>query len=239
MATLLQKWLIHYDPIHRGWTPAGIANGVCCSCGYFFPRTSGGYNLWRKIGDNPVASDPIVGAAGHDAQRIHTFPWIEHAAETTYTYALSAIGGGGIENMNNRSITEAAFDEHGLWRGTMPNAPADLAVESRTGGRFRIAWSYSRQGQQAQADRFRLYHNSGSGAVDYDTIVAEIPCKRSGLYYEYLSAAFEHGHTVTWCVRAVSTDNVEEGNRTTITGTAHGQAPAIRPVSTAETIEVP
>ena len=28
MSDLLEKWLRHYDPIHRGWTPAGIANGA-------------------------------------------------------------------------------------------------------------------------------------------------------------------------------------------------------------------
>ncbi|UCD28531.1 MAG: hypothetical protein JSV03_15855, partial [Planctomycetota bacterium] len=98
VVSLLQRWLSHYDPIHRGWTPVGIANGICTTVGYSFPRIRGGYNLRRAVDRKPEASDLIVGVAGADAQTIHNFSWVTHQASTDYYYRLTAVSGGGVEN---------------------------------------------------------------------------------------------------------------------------------------------
>ena len=96
---LLAKWLDHYDPIHRGYTPRGIANGVCATAGWTFPRLGGGYNLYRGT---PTADDidygVPVGAAGAGAGRINNFLWRPHTADTEYFYVCRAVGGGGVES---------------------------------------------------------------------------------------------------------------------------------------------
>ncbi|NLX12491.1 MAG: hypothetical protein GXY44_02410 [Phycisphaerales bacterium] len=226
---LLQYWLRHYDPIHRGWTPKGIANGLCSTEGFFFPRIAGGYNLFRAVGRVPADCDPIVGAAGHDAVTIRTFPWIRHAASTVYMWRLAAIGGGGVGNCTDEASTTTAFDEAGRWVGCRPNAPADLRVTALSGGRFLLRWTYTEEGQQVEPLIFHIYHDGGRGTMDYETPVGVVDYRRRQWHYAFTTAGFDHDTRVRWAVRAVSASGVEERNVLTVAGRAERQAPPINP----------
>ena len=143
--SLLEKWLIHYDPIHRGATMSGIANGVVATHGFSFPRIAGGYNLRRGEGFVPAGSSMIVGTAGADANSIDTFAWVTHAAGVTYTYRLTPIGGGGVENLADEVVSVVAFDGGSDWIGLRPNAVSDLQVRPAADGRFEAAVSAQRR----------------------------------------------------------------------------------------------
>lgn len=226
---LLAKWLVHYDPIHRGWTPGGIANGLCGTNGFFFPRIRGGYNLRRSVGQVPDAAALIVGAAGADATEIRTFPWVTHAASTTYVYRLNPINGGGVANWDDETITTAAFNPSGEWVGPRPNPPSDLRVMPTAGGKFVLRWTYNREGQQTEPSVFWVYHDGGTGEVDYDTIVAWVDYSRGRVHYDYTSGAFSHGARVQWAVRTVSTEGVAEKNEQVVPGWAEALAPPVNP----------
>lgn len=226
---LLAKWLIHYDPIHRGWTRAGIANAVCSTSGFFFPRIRGGYNLRRRVGQVPDDSAPIVGAAGADATTIHTFGWIEHEASTAYVYRLTAVSGGGVENWTDEVAAAAEFDASGNWVGARPNSPADLRVAPAEGGTFVLRWTYGRQGEQAEPACFHVYHDGGTGTVDFETVVATVAYRRGRFHYCYHSEGFANGTRVRWVVRAVSAGQVEDANAQAVSGWADAQAPPINP----------
>lgn len=226
---LLAKWLTWYDPIHRGWTPEGIANGVCATSGYSFPRIRGGYNLRRAIGEVPDGTAVIVGAAGADATTIQTFPWVSHAADTEYTYRVTAIGGGGVENVTDEITAVVPFDDGGDWVGLKPNAPTDLRVTAASGGKFTLKWTYNRAGEQVEPSQFRIYNDAGSGTVDYETVVSMVTYRRGRFHYETLSSAFDDGARVRWSVRAVSAGGVEEENLVVVEQWADAQAPPINP----------
>lgn len=224
MSELLNKWLRHYDPIHRGWTPAGIANGVCTTCGYSFPRIRGGYNLRRSPG--PAAL--VVGSAGADAAEIRTFPWIGHDALTDYTYRLTAVNGGGVENSIEQSVAFASFDSQGAWCGAWPNPPGDLRVRALAGGRFEVCWTYTAKGQQAEPVEFRVYSDGGRGTVDYTLPAGVVAYRRGRLQFTYTSSGFADGVKVWWAVRACS-DTGEERNDTRVSCRADAAGPAVAP----------
>ncbi len=228
-ADLLTKWLTHYDPVHRGWTPAGIASGVCASNGFFFPRIRGGYNLRREIGSVPQAGSRIVGAAGFDAAQIRTFPWVSHAANATYTYRVTVINGGGVEEWAEETVSITGFDASGNWVGARPNPPGDLRVIPLAGGKFLLQWTYTREGEQAEPAAFRVYHDGGSGSVDYNTIIASVAYRRGRFHYMYTSIAFTHGTRVRWAVRAASAAGAEEKNTQVAFGWADAAAPPVNP----------
>ena len=228
-STLLAKWLAYYDPIHRGWTPTGIANGICATSGFFFPRIEGGYNLRRVVGEVPDASALIVGAAGAEATTIRTFPWVTHDASTTYAYRLTAVNGGGVEDWTEEVIAETEFDVQGDWVGARPNAPADLRVAPAAGGKFVLRWTYSGEGEQAEPAVFRVYHDNGTGTVDFETVIATVTHGRGRFHYRYLSEAFANGTRVRWVVRAVSAAGVEEVNERVVFAWADAQAPSVNP----------
>ena len=113
---LLTKWLAFYDPIHRGFTPRGIANGGITTVGWSFPRIKGGLNLYRGT---PTANDvdftDPVGAAGFDGQEIRNFSWRNHQPSTTSQahfpapanchHAFGGIGPGPWQNCLNRALS--------------------------------------------------------------------------------------------------------------------------------------
>lgn len=226
---LLAKWLAYYDPIHRGWTPEGIANGVCATSGFSFPRIRGGYNLRRSVGQIPDASTLIVGAAGVDMETVRTFGWVTHEADTAYVYRLTAINGGGVENWTDVVTLDTAFDGSGYWVGARPNAPGDLQVAPAAGGTLLLRWTYSREGEQAEPYEFHVYHDGGTGTVDFDSVVANVPYRRGRFHCSYLSEAFDHGTRIRWAVRAVSTSKVEDGNEQVVSAWADAQAPPVNP----------
>ena len=111
---LFGQWLAHYDTIHRGYTPSGIANGVTATGGWSFPRILGGYNLYRGTdGAESIAFGLPVGAAGREAGNISNFGWRPHAASTKYAYVVKAIGGGGVESEASHPARVAEFDANG------------------------------------------------------------------------------------------------------------------------------
>jgi hypothetical protein len=234
---LLNAWLLHYDPIHRGWTPNGIANGTCATNGFAFPRIRGGYNLYRRVvGEEQVT---IVGAAGADSDTVRTFPWIEHGADTKFAYELRAIGGGGLENVEEDAPSACvAFDEAGMWTGAIPAGPADLQVEPLAGGRFLLRWTHAELRGTAVPTAFRVYHNGGSGNVDYETVVAEIPFKRGRTYFSYESDAFADGARVRWSVRAVAAGGADDGNTLAVLGEARTEGPAASPTVIMSCVQV-
>jgi hypothetical protein len=227
--SLLQSWLEHYDPIHRGWTPAGIANGVCTMNGFAFPRIRGGYNLRRIPGGQSMAE--VVGAAGASASTVRTFPWVAHSPGADYEYVLTAISGGGCENITAASSVMIAIDPLGNWAGPRPNAPTDLRVVPAKGGRFLIQWVYDEDGQQIDPSGFRLYRGTGWSGVSYAGPVAVVAHQAGQVHFSYISEECIHGTRVTWAVRAVSAAGVEEDNGRTVTAWAVALSPPINPVT--------
>ncbi len=232
---LLQRWLAHYDPIHRGWTPEGIANGVCAMNGFGFPRVRGGYNL-RRIRDGQSVTE-LVGAAGATASTVRTFPWVTHSAGATYTYVLTAAGGGGVENHAGSLFAQIAIDSLGSWAGPRPNPPTDLRITPVKGGRFLVQWVYSEGGQQVGPSEFRLYRGTGWSGVSFAGLGAVVAYRAGQTHFSFTSGAFAHGTRVSWAVRAVSPAGVEEDNQRTAIGWADAMPPPVNPVTIVRCVE--
>ena len=227
---LLSKWLTYWDPIHRGWTPLGIANGVCTTNGFFFPRIRGGYNLRRYTGGTPDATAPIVGAAGADTNTIKTFGWVIHEPGQSYVYRLTAVSGGGVENWRDEVVTVADFQVNGSWSGGRPNSPMDLRVTPAAGGKFLVRWTYASQGQVKAPAGFNVYTDGGSGEVDFGTVYRSVVYRVGELHYDTLSGSFPQGTRVGFAVRAeASSPVVEDTNGNIVFAWARASGPPINP----------
>jgi hypothetical protein len=213
MAPLLASWLRHYDPIHRGWTPEGIANGVCATNGYSFPRVAGGYNLYRSaIAGGSGQAAAIVGAAGAKATAVDTFAWRPAAPSTSYAFALTAMGGGGVESDAAAPAVKVVFDEEGRPRAPRPNVPAGAAVRAVSSGRFEVTWRYSERDEETPPATFRVYSDGGGGIIDYGTPIGAVAYRLRGGTHRFISPAHPHGAEVAFAVRAVSAGGADDGN---------------------------
>lgn len=226
MGVLLERWLLHYDPIHRGYTQRGIANGVTATCGWGFPRVGGGYNLYRSVNGAAVDGDRPVGAAGRSATSIESFSWRPHAVSTDYAYSVRSIGGGGVESADSEGVL-AAFDGVGALIGPAPHAASDVAVRAISGGRFEVRWRYDAAGEAVAPAMFRLFHDGGSGTVDYGTVVGTVTYGACRALYAYVSGGFGHDVRRVWGVRAVSDEGVEEENELTAAAWSDDLAPSV------------
>ncbi len=235
---LFEKWLGHYDSIHRGYTPRGIANGVTATNGWCFPRVNGGYNLYRGCrGVESIDFALPVGAAGPLASSIANFRWRPHAALARYAYVVKAIGGGGVESEATYPARVAEFDAARALLGPRPNGLSELTVRSGAGGRFELRWVYPARHQEAAPAGFGVYHDSGLGAVDYGTVVGTVPYRRGRIHYGYISAPFAHGARRVWGVRAVTAEGVDGGSVLTAAAVADSEAPPAHPVVTATLLD--
>ena len=242
---LLAKWLDHYDPIHRGYTPRGIANAVCATNGWSFPRIQGGYNLYRGTPTAEAIDYTFpVGAAGpqattkpHPPFRIANFSWRPHAADTEYFYTLRAVGGGGVESPPTEPAVSVAFDAAGGCAGGRPNAPMALSVSAASGGRFVLRWSYAAVGEEVSPSEFRIYSDGGTGTVDYDNAVAQVAYVRGQIHFRYTTSEAAHGARRKWGVRAVSASGRDDGNETTVEALADASGPEPHPNLLGECME--
>ena len=242
MSELLDKWLAHYDSIHRGWTPRGIANGLCATNGFCFPRMAGGYNLYRGTpGLEDVDTNIPVGAAGAKATQIQTFSWRPHAASTGYVFVLRSIGGGGVESASSDEapsrpqVVSVPFDEAGLPEGLKPNPPTALCVARAADGRFAVSWDYVPRDEETPPAQFKVFTDNGTGVMDYDTPIGTVPYRPRAGRFEFVTETHAHGAVRTFGVRSVSTDGSTDGNTATVTSWADAEGP---PVHTAVQVEV-
>lgn len=235
---LFEKWLKHYDPIHRGYTPRGIANGVCATNGWFFPRVRGGYNLYRGTPTaEDIDEDVPVGAAGFGAVKVSNFAWWPHAAGTECFYALRAIGGGGVESDSCDPPVSVAFDAAGNFIGGLPNSPTDLSVSLAPGGRFVLRWTCSSIRQETPPVEFRIHSDGGTGTMDYETVVGQVAYDAGQVHFNYTSDTHAHGTARQWGVRAVSKYGREDGNQVTVRATADAVGPDPHPNLLSECVE--
>lgn len=228
-SNLLQRWLSTYDPIHRGWTRAGIANGLSATSGFSFPRIRGGYNLYRApVGTvNPVWE--LVGAADADAMEIRTFPWVEHGPGSESFYRLVPVGGGGVENWTDVTLATVRFSEYGFWVGSSPNAPCDLQVLPFRSGRFIVRFSYYPNGEEIAPLGFRLYSTT-EDEIDYGSVETEIAYLAGRIHFEYLTPPWPDGQRVGWAVRAYGPSGHEEQNTNKVFARARAAGPPAQPV---------
>ncbi len=224
---LMGKWLKHYDTIHRGWTPEGIANGVCATNGFAFPRVAGGYNLYRRVVTTGFeATRALVGASGRDSASVGNFSWRPHGVDRTYAYSVRAVGGGGVESVGSSPERFLAFDGSGTLLGMSPNTPAMVTVLAVDGGRFLVRWVYPSRIEEERPDHFEVCHFSPPGVTDpYAPNAAIVPYRRGRYAYSVVSAAFGHGEERRWRVRAVTAGGVDDGNDTRVAGFADADAP--------------
>jgi hypothetical protein len=229
MSPQLQKWLAFYSPLCRGrfdFAPgfAGRARllpsreawhqALALTGGRFWVRLRGGHDLRRVVESaadwTPSRSDVLVGRADGAAAAVTTFPWVCHAADTEYRYALSVVGAGGVTDFADAPQARAAFDADGALVGPAPNRVGDLAVRPLSGGRFDLRWTYDETDEETPPARFRVYNDAGSfGSINYDVAVATAPYRFRQGFFTWTSPPYADGARLTWAVRAATAAGAE------------------------------
>lgn len=108
--------------------------------------------------------------------------------------------------------------------GKLPNAPILIFAETRAAGILRLHFLYNRAGEQQTPSTFRVFHNDGTGNIDYADIKNSVAYVAGQSTYT-IEFQFPHETTVTFAVRAETSAADRETNVETITGTADAKGP--------------
>jgi len=232
---LVTKWLAVWEPLSLGQFGDSRANGLGLTCGQFWLRTTGGYNLYRWTGDRyPVdVSGGIVGAVRSGASAITNFPFITHVASTRYWYLIRAVGAGGVEEANESQVVRVELDAAGELLGPEPNAPESVRARPMAAGCVELRWRYSPASQEAEPSIFEVF-GDGGGTMDWQTPVGEVAYRRGRVDYLWTSAAFADGARLRFGVRAKSAMGVSERNERVVVVEADAMGPAPLTVFVAE-----
>lgn len=220
-ATLLERFLETYDPQYLGRRPWQWSAGMAATLGRAWTGIMGQHNLYRGTG-GVVDYDVPVGAVSPtdaDPDTVRNYPTFPLAASTEYVFAVRAVGRGGAEEQNTDLVHTLTTDADGAPLGPAPNPPINVTAAPQAGGKILLAWQTSPRGEAARAASFHIYHDDGSGTVDFSEPLA------STVRRSYLTDAYADGTTVKFVVRAVSADDVEEANTNTVSATADAAGP--------------
>lgn len=232
---LLTKWLDFIDPLAMGQFANARANGLALTCGQFWVRTGGGYNLYRWTGNRlPVDPGSMVGAAGSGAVSVGNFPYIVHDNSTCYWYVLRAVGGGGVEEQNCSQVVRVALDDAGDLIGPQPNEPESVAARPLSGGRVGLGWRYNALGQEVAPAVFEIFGDGGTGVMDWDSPIGSVGYRRGKVDYEWTSEPFADGSRWQMAVRGKSEAGTSERNERTVVVWAAAAGPEPVPILVAE-----
>lgn len=223
MISILTRFLAATDYAMHGMTPRGIALGLHAAAGHFWPNPNGCYVLFA--GTSGVDYTHAVGAAPAGATTIKTFTGYALPASSTVSFGLRAVSPGGVSEANVGLVQTLRTNGSGVPITPAPNAPTNLIASPRAGGKIGLSWQYRPTGQQAAPAAYAVYHDDGTGTVDYVTPLAVVTGTA------YLTAAYADAAVVKFGVRARTAGGAEEVNTTIRTATADAVGPAdIEPV---------
>lgn len=226
--SLLTRWLAHYDPIHHGWTPAGIAAGSVLLAGEGW-RGGGRTMLFKGTTRSSIDRNYPVGTAGSDAASIALREGVELAVGTHYFQAVPFGPGGAaaVVDATRPQIVAVVVTDDGLDL-LRPAFPRGLRAQAIAAGYIRLTWEFVAMRSRPVPASFAVYCDSGSGTVDYDTPLSTVRARigRGGEGLYTMASQFADGLAVKFVVRAVTKGGVDDGNVVEATATADAQEPS-------------
>lgn len=236
--TLLERCIAICDLQYLGDRLWHWTGGMGATLGEAWPGLSGQYNLCRGEGAEAIDFANPVGATSPtaaDPLALRLYPTWQQKASTRYTYAMRAIGPGGVESIDVPASPPIVVrtDADAEVVGPLPPSPRRQGAQPRAAGMLLVRWDYLRTSELTPATQFRIYSDAGTGVMDYITPEATIAARKGqageGLYQVEVGP-FGHGLTVQVVVRSVSAAGVEDLNEVTISAIADAEGPAAHQV---------
>lgn len=220
---MVEEYQREADPIGRGLGTFDQASlGFAYSCGHSFPWIGGCYVLRRRRLYPDVSEWTFCGSADIDAATVKNSTGFPHEANMAYQYA-AAVAFGNAQASEFCEPIRVDFDGSvALITPPMPMFPLNVQAKPIAGGKFLVTWSYDPYGHGAWPTDFQVFAGATVGTIDYGTpltdsvtglSVAKVygPQRR----FEFTTAAFSHGTTKVFGVRARNSGGVSEKNTRT------------------------
>ncbi len=201
-----------------GNNPANIITGWVRN----FNLANQGFHVYNNAATGVIDYSSLIADLG-SGTLAYTSPALAYPA--THRFGVRAYNEYG-EEQNVDVTRKLTLDAAGADITAKPNAPHSLSVTAAAGGKIQLDFAYDTTGERATCTQFKVYYNSGSGAVDYSSALATVTKATGGLtWYRYTTGALTDGTTYIFAVRANTAGGIEDGNSHEVSATADSTLP--------------
>ena len=143
----------------------------------------------------------------------------------SWRFVVRAFNGAGSERNLDRTVA-VELDAVGEMEPVRPNGVTGLSARAMAGGKVEVSWAHEASGEAVETTHFHVYHDGGSGEIDYGIVTAEITRTEGGIVqHVWLSEVLEEAKVHRFAVRAASVEDVEDAGVQYVEGTPDGTAP--------------
>ncbi|MHC4646922.1 MAG: hypothetical protein ACYTBJ_15605 [Planctomycetota bacterium] len=174
--------------------------GTVLTLGWFWPQVGGCYVLYRGSSTYEIEFENVLAVATLNAREISPPTYVQHSNGTTYFYVVRAVNGCGDEENTLSAAAKVVIDADGDLAKPQPNNILEARVKRTASNRVQFLWFYCPLDQQSPPACFKIYHDGGTGQIDYENPLAVIGY-RGRRFYSWESASLESG-THLFCIKA-------------------------------------
>ena len=183
MGLLLDKFLVHYDTLHHGFTRPGIAHGVTATVGrsWAIPGAQGveevaAVAMYRGTAKaSSVDYTHPVGLALGKSLTVKNFTYRNHVADTWYLYDQRAVNGAGVISARKHEPMRFLTDGSGnIINPVVPAPVARVTAVAKASGKAEIIAMYAPHGQAVAPTDLRVYGVAVADPLDTATELATL-----------------------------------------------------------------
>ena len=200
-----RTWL--KDALFAGMTANAFKLGNVLSLGWFWMRAGGCSVLYRGSDMCCIDFENIMSVANLQAGFISPPGYVEHGGDSTCFYVVRRFNQCGVQERTLAAAVKLSLDTDGDLVAPRPNDVFSSIAEAAEGDKVRLTWFYSVLEEKAAPVRFNIYHDNGTGQIDYSNAVATIAYE-GRRFYSYNSGALGAGGYL-FAIRAEDVEGAE------------------------------
>jgi hypothetical protein len=166
-----------------------------------------GYNLYHGAGPGPEAINYAapLRLLGPNVTEIATGPL---AAGAVHWFGLRPVDDRGLESPTAEAECRLELDASGEVVPDRPAGALGIQAAPRPLGRARLTWRYRPGSAGVLPEVFRIFGDGGTGTIDYETPLGEVPFDAGRTWYAWDSPPLADGLDHLLAVRAVADGGV-------------------------------
>jgi len=197
-----------FDSLYEGDSANGVKLCMGLTGGDFWARIDGCQNLYRGLSMEAIDFDNVLAVNEIFDCTISPPVWLEHNSSETYFYVVRRANCCGVEEHSFGGSVKVSFDSGGDLTEPGCNSVFSVKALQVFGNKVLLIWFYQPIDQGARPSCFRIYTDDGGGEIDYENTAAVIDYI-GRRFYSWQSGAL-NGDKYLFCIRAVSTEGVED-----------------------------
>lgn len=185
-----REWL--REALYGGMTANAFSFGTALTLGWFWLRAAGCSALYRGPSMEQIDFVNALAVTDRDAGLISQARYVPHEENKTYFYVIRRFNNCGYQERTLSAAVKVSLDTAGNLTKPQPNSAIHTEAQQEDGQKIQIVWFYSPLEQKSAPSLFKVYHDGGTGQIDYDNPIATIGYQ-GHKYYTHRTTALQEG----------------------------------------------